>query len=148
VKIVKKRCYRRMIQLSVFLPNRPGEFSKFLDVFIENDIEILGITVAESDEYGLLLLLVDKPQECINVLDESGYGVSATEVIAVKIDSDSNTKSMKKIAKVLGDNNINIEYLYSSLYKEVLYLILKVNDIEGGKKVLKESGFEVEEDKI
>ena len=137
-----------MIQLSVFLPNQPGEFSKFLDLFIAHDIEILGITVAESDEYGLLLLLVDKPQDCINMLDENDYSVSATEVIAVKVESESNTRGMKEIAGVLGDNNVNIDFLYSSLYKEVLYLILKVDDNEMAVKVLKDNGFKIEEEKI
>ncbi len=137
-----------MIQLSVFLPNVPGTFSKFLDVFIAHEIEILGITVAESDEFGLLLLLVDKPKECINVLDEHDYSVSATEVIGVKIDSESNTKAMKQIASLLGDNEINIEYLYSSLVRHEAIIILKVDDIENAKRVLKESQFEIAGDQV
>ncbi len=134
-----------MLNISIFLPNKPGVFATFLDVLIKNKIEIRAVTVAENDEYGLLLLLVDKPMECINILEEKGYDVSVTDVIAVKMRSRENTKGLQEIAKVLGDNNVNIEYLYSTMIKNESLLIIRVNDNERAKEVLKNNSFDLEE---
>ena len=49
-------------QISVYLLNRPGELANFADLLVENNIEIRALTVAENDEYGLVLFLVDDPK--------------------------------------------------------------------------------------
>ena len=72
-------------QISVWVPNKPGILSKFIDALIENNIEIRAITVAENEEYGLILLLVDKPTELYSLLEEAEYPTSITDVIAVKL---------------------------------------------------------------
>ncbi|MEJ2252301.1 MAG: hypothetical protein P8Y97_21885 [Candidatus Lokiarchaeota archaeon] len=134
-------------QISLFLPNKPGEFSKFLDLLIENKIEIRAITVAESDEYGLLLILVDKPMECIELLDQNEIPATVTDVIAVKIDSQKNTFALKNIAELLGKNNVNIEYLYSTLVKDQSLIILRVSDNKMAMELLKNEGYLLEERK-
>ena len=133
-------------QLSVWLPNKPGMLKKFLDILIENNIEIRAITVAENDEYGMLLLLVDKPEECIRILDELDYPVSETMVLAVKLKSDNRqTIGLQEISKIMGDNNINIDYLYSTLVKDESLIILKVDDDQKAMEILKQGGFILEE---
>lgn len=52
-------------QISIYLKNVPGQLAQFATLLTENDIEIRAITVAENEEYGLILLLVDKPDKCI-----------------------------------------------------------------------------------
>ena len=132
-------------QLSVWLPNKPGTLSRFIDKLIENHIEIRAITVAENENYGLLLLLADKPRELYTILEEADYPVSMTDVLAVKIKSDNNTSNIKEISKVLGENNVNIEYLYSTLVKDESLIILRVDDNEKALDVLKKDGFSIEE---
>ncbi|MFX1256912.1 MAG: acetolactate synthase [Promethearchaeota archaeon] len=132
-------------QISVWLPNKPGVLSKFIDTLIEKNIEIRAVTVAENEDYGLLLLLVDKPSELYTLLEKSDYPVSITEVLAVKVNSDNNTRSLKKISNLLGENNINIEYLYSTLIKGETIIILRVDDNKKAQEVLREDGFLLEE---
>ena len=132
-------------QLSVWLPNKPGMLKRFLDILIENNIEIRAITVAENDEYGILLLLVDKPDECIRILEEKDYPISETMVLAVKIKAENNTIGLQEISKIMGANDINIDYLYSTLVKDQPLLIMKVDNIEKTIQVLKLDGFILEE---
>ncbi|MFX1393365.1 MAG: acetolactate synthase [Promethearchaeota archaeon] len=132
-------------QLSVWLPNKPGTLSKFIDKLINNHIEIRAITVAENEDYGLILLLVNKPKELYTLLEEADFPVSLTDVLAVKIKSDNNTANLKEISKILGQNDINIEYLYSTLVKEESFIILRVDDNEKAKEILKQNGFLLEE---
>ena len=132
-------------QLSVWLPNKHGMLKNLCDLLLEHDIEIRALTVANSAEYSLLLLLVDKPDDCVDILDINNYSNSAEMVLAVKLKSDHNTKGLQEIAKLLGDNNINIEYIYSTLVKKEALLILRVDDDEKAIEVLKNDGFILEE---
>ena len=132
-----------MLNISVFLPNKPGMLAKFLNILIESDIEIRALTVAENKEYGLLLFLVDKTDECIEILEKNNYDVSITEVIAVKMILSNNTKELREIAKILGENEVNIEYLYSALIKNESYLILRLDNNKKGKEVLKTKGYDI-----
>ncbi len=132
-------------QISVYLPNKPGVLSKFIDTLIEHEIEIRAITVAENDEYGLVLLLVDKPKLLYELLEKADFPISMTDVIAVKMKAENNTKGLKEIAKILGENHVNIEYLYSTLVKDESLVILRVDDNEKAKNILKKDGFLLEE---
>ncbi|MHA1843162.1 MAG: amino acid-binding protein [Promethearchaeota archaeon] len=129
-------------QLSVFLPNKPGELASFFEFLMDNKIFIRSLTVAETEEYGLLLLLVDKPEKCALLLEENNYIFSVTKVIAVRLNN--NISDLYKIAKLLGSNKINIEYLYFLILDgSINGVVLKLNDIEGGANVLKKNGFTV-----
>ncbi|MBD3195427.1 MAG: hypothetical protein GF317_10250 [Candidatus Lokiarchaeota archaeon] len=133
-------------QISIFLKNEPGELAKFADLLKDYDIEIRAITVAENEDYGLILLLVDKPDECIKLLEKQDQIYSITEVIPVKVQSkEGNTQGLKEISKTLGENNINIQYLYTALMEEEKLLVLRVDDNEKAIEILRENGFLLEE---
>ena len=132
-----------MKQLSVFLLDNPGELAKFIKLLMDNKIFIRALTVAQTSEYGLLLLLVDKLEKCLALLEEKNYTHSTTDVIAVKLND--HPKALYEIPKTLGDNNINIAYCYSTLVKEDPMLILRINndDIEKAIQTLEKSGLKI-----
>jgi hypothetical protein len=133
-------------QISVYLKNKPGELANFSTYLLENNIEIRAITVAENDEYGLILLLVNKPDKCISLLEQGEYIYSVTKVIAVKVKSnEGQTQGLQEISRILGNNGVNIEFLYSTLVKDESLIILRVDDNEKAKQVLKDDGFLLEE---
>lgn len=132
-------------QISVYLRNQPGELANFCTYLLENQIEIRAITVAENDEYGLILLLVDKPDECLQLLEKADYIYSVTKVIAVKVvENESHTKGLREIALILGNKGVNIEFLYSTLVKDESLIILRVDNNDKAKEVLKSEGFLLE----
>ena len=132
-----------MKQLSVFLEDRPGELANFIKLLMDHKIFIRALTVAQTSEYGLLLLLVDKLDKCLALLEEKSYTHSTTDVIAVKLNG--HPKALYEIPKTLGDNNINIAYCYSTLVKEDPMLILRINndDIEKAIQTLEKSGLKI-----
>ncbi len=130
-----------LTQLSVYLPNSPGVLASFIELLMKNNINIRSMTVAETKEYGLLLLLVDKPLDCVALLDEKDYTVSITKVIAIKLSD--NIKGLYKIAKIFGEKNINIEYLYSTMVNDESLIVLRVNDDNKAMKILKNQGFNI-----
>ena len=134
-------------QISVFLPNKPGQLSNFFEFLMNNKIYIRSLTVAETEDYGLLLLLVNPVDKCIALLEDNDYLHSVTEVIAVKLSD--NITQLYNIAKTLGNFDVNIEYMYTFAEKssEISTMaVLRLDDNEKGINVLKEHDFEVMED--
>jgi len=134
-----------MIQLSVYLEDRPGALANFIKLLMDNMIFIRALTVAKTSEYGLILMLVDNPEKCINILEEKDFLLSTTEVIAVKLSDSPN--ALYEIPKTLGDNDINIDYFYSTLVKDESMLILRFEDtiIEEAVEILEKKGFTIVE---
>jgi len=131
-------------QISVFLPDEPGQLANFFEFLMENKIYIRSITVAKTEDYGLLLLLVKPFEKCVEILEDNDYMHSVTEVIAVRLTD--NISQLYNIAKTLGDNKVNIEYLYTFASETRTVTVLKLDDNENGFEVLKKNGFDVVED--
>ena len=134
-----------MIQLSVYLEDKPGELANFIKLLMDNKIFIRALTVAKTSEYGLILALVDNPEKCINLLEEKDFLISTTDVIALRLNDHPN--GLYEIPKTLGENEINIDYFYSTLVKDESMIILRVEDaiIEEAVKVLEKTGFTIVE---
>ena len=132
-----------MIQLSVYLEDRPGKLANLIKLLMDNKIFIRALTVAKTSEYGLILMLVDNPEKCINLLEEKDFLISTTEVIALRLNNHPN--ALYEIPKTLGDNDINIDYFYSTLVKDESMLILRVEDtiIEEAVNLLQKTGFTI-----
>ncbi len=136
----------KLKQISVFLPNEPRQLANFFEFLMENKIYIRSITVAETEDYGLLLLLVKPFEKCVGLLEDNDYMHSVTEVIAVRLTD--NISQLYNIAKTLGDNKVNIEYLYTFAEKSSnanIVAVLRLDDNENGIKVLNQNGFKVVE---
>ncbi|MFX1329132.1 MAG: acetolactate synthase [Promethearchaeota archaeon] len=134
-----------MIQLSVYLEDRPGELANFIKLLMDNKIFIRALTVAKTSEYGLILVLVDNPEKCAHLLEEKDFLISTTDVIALRLNDHPN--ALYEIPKTLGDNSINIDYFYSTLVKDESMLILRVEDtiMEEAVNILKKTGFTIVE---
>jgi hypothetical protein len=127
-------------ELTVFLPNETGELFEMLTLLRENDISLKSISAAQTDEYGLVALLVDKSEECLDLLKNNGYSVSDSRVLAVKI-LESQPETLFDIAEILAANKINIEYLYTTVSKKNTLMIVRVDNNQKAKEVLIEYGF-------
>jgi len=124
-------------QLSVFLPNKPGILAKFTALLGNNEINIRALTVADTADYGVLRLIVNDPEKCMALLKEENYLVSETEILALQIEDEPG--ALYKIAKLMGDNGINIEYIYSTLITGAAIILIRVNDLEKAIKILQKS---------
>ena len=126
-----------LTEISIFLPNNPGVLAKLIELLNENKITIKAITVAETPDYGLLLILVNNPEKCIALLTENNYTLSARDVIAVKIPENSKNDTLFDIANILGKHKVNIEYLYMTIVSKSTLMIIRVNDCEKAEELLK-----------
>ncbi len=126
-------------QISVKLVDRPGELVKFTKMLHDSNISILSITVSQVP--GLCLFIVDKSDECINLLKQKDYNISSKDVIGVLLPHNpSSSEEIEKVAEILSENSVNIDFLYSSFIKKTNVLIIHVSDVEKASEALKAKG--------
>ena len=132
-------------QLSIFARNRPGELVKVTKVLAENGIQIRALTVAETADFGILRVIVDKPDKAAEVLTEKNILVGKTEILAVKMDDKPG--GLNQIAEILGSANVNIEYLYAFAKASDAILLIQVspNHMDNAIKVLSENKIKIYE---
>ena len=122
-------------QISLFAENKPGRLAHIADSFREAGINIRAFTIAEAGDFGIIRMVVDKPDAAHNVLHDSGFTVSETSVLGIEMEDVPGGLGM--IAEILGEQDINIDYAYAFVTKtEKALLILRVNDIEAAIKIL------------
>jgi len=129
-------------QLSVYIPNKPGQLASFFELLLDKKIYIRSMTVAETEDFGLLLLLVDQTDKCINILEENKILYSITNVIAIELSN--NISELYKISKILGANDINIEYLYFLVLDDHRNgVVLRLDDNEKGLEILNKNNYKM-----
>ena len=126
-------------QLSVFIENRRGRLGEVLKVLKENDVSILSMSLADTTEYGLLRLIVNKPEAGKNALSDAGFSSVLAEVIIVKVPHVSG--ALQNILELIAENEIDIEYMYGlSIESNEAYVVLKASNIQKVDEVLTENG--------
>ncbi|WP_406656862.1 ACT domain-containing protein [Methanolobus sp. ZRKC2] len=126
-------------QISLFAENKPGRLANIASNFQKEDINIRAFTIAEAGDFGIIRMVVDRPDFAHTVLHDAGFTVSETSVLGIEMEDVPG--GLGKIADVLGEKDINIDYAYAFVTKtEKALLILRVNNIETAITVLKNSG--------
>jgi len=128
-------------QLSVFIENRQGRLGEVLNVLKVNGINILSLSLADTTEYGLLRLIVNKPELGREKLAEDGFSTMLTDVLVIKITHEAG--SLQDLLAYLAENGINIEYMYGlSIDGEEAYVVLKASDLKKADEILTNKGVE------
>jgi hypothetical protein len=77
----------------------------------DNNVNIKALTVADTADFGILRIIVDDPESCIEVLKENNFLVDSTDIVAVEMKD--RPGGLHEIASLLGNEHVNIEYLYA-----------------------------------
>lgn len=130
-------------QLSIFLENKEGRLLNTLDIIEKLGINIRALSIADTSEFGILRLIVTDPIAVKEKLEENDFIVKITKVLAVAINDEPG--GLNKVLRVLDDNNINLEYLYAFVEQKTYnaIVILKLENMEEGLKILKEGNSEI-----
>lgn len=115
-------------QISVFVENKSGRLAEITSILGENDINIQALSIADTTDFGILRLIVNKPTEAETVLREKGFTVKETEVIAISIEDKPG--GLAVALKILNEAGIGIEYMYAFTGKcrSDALVILRVED--------------------
>ncbi len=124
-------------QLSIFIENKKGHLALVTNVLRKENIDIRAISVFDTSEFGILRMVVNKPEEAVNALKEAGYTAKVSKVLAIQ--PEDRPGSLNEIFNILDENNIDIEYIYSFVMRkrDMPFIIFKVRDEERAIDVLK-----------
>ncbi len=126
-------------QLSVFIENRQGRLGEVLKVLKDNGVNILSLSLADTTEYGLLRLIVDKPDLGKSELAANGFSTLLSNVLIIKITHEAG--SLQTLLDVLADQQINIEYMYGlSTDGTEATVVLKSSDLAAAEAILSARG--------
>lgn len=103
-------------QISVFLENKPGRLSEAAEVLANNGIDISALSLADTDEYGVLRMIVSDPDKAKNALGESGVICKVTDALVVAIDD--RPGGFSESLRILTDNGIEVKYMYACVSRE------------------------------
>ncbi|MEW5950329.1 MAG: ACT domain-containing protein [Elusimicrobia bacterium] len=122
-------------QYTVFLPNKPGSLSNFVELFANEGINIIGIASEIHDESGIVKIAIDSDKKLSYILTRAGF--TTLETTMISIDLMDRPGELLKLTKVLGENNINITTVYGTAFGGAMSRVLiNVSDPQKAIEVL------------
>ncbi|QGG48273.1 ACT domain-containing protein [Heliorestis convoluta] len=130
-------------QISIFLENKTGRLAQMTSTLAQENINIRALSIADTTDFGILRLIVDRPTEAYEALKKAGFTVTETSVIALEVPD--HPGGLASIMEIMARESINIEYLYAlpEKTKDTALVIFRVEKIDNAIEVLKEQGIVV-----
>ncbi len=127
-------------QLSIFVENKAGTVAEITKSIAKAGVSIRALSVADTQEFGILRLIVSDVDKAKEALSESECVVSITKVIGVEIPDAPG--GLSEVLELMSENNINVEYLYAfiTISGKHAYVVLRVEDNEKAAKILTQKG--------
>jgi len=125
-------------QLSVFVENRPGHLADALGTLADGDVNVISFTIADTTDYGILRLIVDKTDRAKGLLAAADYAVVEHPVVGVQVPD--RPGALAGIVRVIAEWNIDIDYIYLGAHDS---LLLKAEEHERLERLLRRAGFAV-----
>lgn len=128
-------------QLTIFVQNRQGAIVSITEALAANQVNIRALSIAETEDFGILRLIVNDDATAQKTLSDAGYLIKVTEVVGVKI-GDAPGK-LTGALDVLDKAGINLEYLYAFMARteKHAYVVLRVEDNAVAEAALEAAGY-------
>jgi hypothetical protein len=133
----------RITQISVFLENKKGRLSDVCSLIGNAGVNIRALTVAESSDYGILRIVVDKPRLLVDVLAGAGFVAKLTDIVAVEVPD--RPGGLAGLLSILERHDMNVEYMYGFLEKSSnnALMVFRFDDPAAAIRILTAEGVKV-----
>lgn len=133
----------RAEQISVFLENKAGRLCEVTGVLTEAQVNIRALALADTSDFGVLRLIVDKTEAAKEALKKAGFTVGKTNVLAVEVPDQPG--GLHRILSLLQSSSINVEYMYAFVQQSGsnAVMIFRFDHTEDALKVMQENGLRV-----
>ncbi|HLW10580.1 MAG TPA: ACT domain-containing protein [Fermentimonas sp.] len=121
-------------QLSVFLEDRSGRLTELTRILAENDVNITALSVAETADFGIVRMVVGRPELAKKALEKGGFSIGLTDVVCVNMPDEPG--SLYRILQIMTDEGINVDYMYAFSNNNVALAVIRSNDIKQVTEVL------------
>ena len=128
-------------QLTIFVENKQGSLVDITDTLAQNNVNLRALSIADTQDFGLLRLIVNDNDTAVASLSDKGYVLKVTEVVGVKIGDQPG--KLSKALSVLAEAGVNVEYLYAFMARteKHAYVVLRPTDNAAAENALEAAGF-------
>lgn len=130
-------------QISIFLENKCGRLASVTKAIGDQGINIRAFSIADTTDFGVLRLIVNRPEETYKALREGGFTVSMTDVLAVQIPD--HPGGLAGILELMQEAGVNIEYMYAFIAKvsKDALAVFRVENSQAAERLITEKGIRV-----
>lgn len=130
-------------QISIFIENKSGRLAEVSRTLGEAGVNIRALSLADTSDFGILRLIVDKTDLAKSALKDRGFTVSKTEVVAVEVPD--RPMGLSGILQILDRSELNVEYMYAFVERcgENAVIIFRFDEPEAAIEVLIRNGIKV-----
>jgi len=127
----------RIKQISVFAENKPGRLNAILTALDTAKINLEAISVSETTEFGIVRMIMDKPEAAAEALKTAGFTERTDLMVSAEI-PDKPSSLLKMVIEPLARAGINISYFYAFLEHKAnkARIVLKTSDDDKADKIL------------
>ena len=125
-------------QLSVFVENRTGHLADALGTLADGGVNVLAFAIADTTDYGILRLVVDKVNPAKELLAAADYAVTESSVVCTVIPDEPGV--LAAISRLVAESGLDIEYVYLGARHS---LLLKAEETGRLEELLVEKGLRV-----
>ena len=124
-------------QLTVFLQNRSGRLEDLTDILAKNNINISALSIAETEEYGIMRMIVSDHEKALQALKAAEFTVKTTDVVSIECPDVPG--SLHETLKTLTNNGIDVSYMYGYSNGGTARLIMKLNNPEKAMEIIEKN---------
>ena len=126
-------------QLSVFVENKPGRLRAPCEALATAGISIVTLCLADTQQYGILRMIVREWQRAKEVLEAAGFVVKVTEVLAIEVPD--RPGGLAEVLRAIEHSGVNVEYMYAFAEKldDKAVLVFRFSDPAAGVKAVADS---------
>ena len=128
-------------QLSVFLEDKTGRLTDVTRILAENDINLSAFSIADAPDYGILRMIVGRPELALKVLRENGFSANTTDVVCMIIPNKPG--GLHKCLDIISQNGIAIDYMYAYAMGESASAVIRTASINQLIEVLLKNKLEL-----
>lgn len=125
-------------QISVFIENRPGRVSKVCDLLEQEGINVRGFMISDTNDYGILRLVVDRPADALELLGRNGYAAKAKPILVARLED--RPGNLSRLLGHLSEAGINVTYSYSLIST---FVAICTSDIEQALRPALDAGVDL-----
>jgi hypothetical protein len=122
-------------QLSVFIENKPGRLAAVTRILGQAGVNIRGFSIADTEDYGILRLLVNKEDIARDALRAGGFMVHTSQVILAEVPD--RPGGLAEALDAFAALNINVEYTYATAHSLIAFWVDKR---DSGEEALRGQG--------
>ncbi|HNV23397.1 MAG TPA: hypothetical protein PLH56_03425 [Candidatus Omnitrophota bacterium] len=134
-------------QINVFVDNRIGRIQSITEVLAHAQINIRAMAIQDRGEFGLVKLIVNKPNEAVLALQEKGFACKQKDVLAIVLADKPG--SLFSLLRIFPEDNVNILDAYGFAAETIkgAVFFIEVKNADHVKELLEKKGFKVLSDK-